>query len=522
VIVDTEPMPASSSTTPAALRVLVVDDNASLLRFLVSAFSANGCQVTHASAAEQALERIDAHTFDLVVSDIKMPGLSGLDLLRAVKGKQPATPVVLITGAPSVNSAVFGLRHGAYDYLPKPFSIKEIQQLLERVRSDRARWDGIVTLPAGLSAELARRQRSVEVLFRIGDLALQGHEPSAFIDKVLALTVESLKPDAALILLRDEQGAFNSSQYGKPPLVTRVLALLQEAFEDLIASGGARVVSIAPAGTTLDAVAAVIPGVGRSMGILCVAREAASGGFLPDEREMILGYAHTTAVALQKLILRENVERNLIDTITAFVNAIESKDPYLKGHSARVSLYATEIAHAMSMPGELIEVVNRGAMLHDLGKLSIMDTILRKPERLTGDEFAIIKSHPVVGAKILEPLRFLARESRAVRHHHERFDGSGYPDALTGEDIPLVARVVAVADVFDAITSDRPYRTALPIDLACAEIARGRGTHFDPQVADAFASISLARLSEINRHYESLKNQPLAAEALAPALVTAN
>ena len=122
-----------------------------------------------------------------------------------------------------------------------------------------------------------------------------------------------------------------------------------------------------------------------------------------------------------------------------FVNAIESKDPYLKGHSARVALYATEIARTMRLDDETVDVVSRGAMLHDLGKLSIMDTILRKPERLSEDEFTLIKAHPVVGERILKPLRFLAREACAVRHHHERFDGTGYPDGLSGEHIPLAA-----------------------------------------------------------------------------------
>jgi putative nucleotidyltransferase with HDIG domain len=521
VIVEKELMPTPTSSPPTdVLRVLVVDDNASLLKFLVSAFSANGCMVTQAAAAEEALQHIGGQPFDLVVSDIKMPGLSGLDLLRAVKGKQPATPVVLITGAPSVNSAVFGLRHGAYDYLPKPFSIKEIQQLLERIRSDRTKWNGNVTLPAGLSAELARRQVAVDVLYRIGDLALQGLEPEAFVQKVLDFAVESLQPDAALILLRDEHGGFSSSQHGNPALVTRVLGLLQGAFEDLVATGGKEAVSL-PRTTGLDAIAAVIPGMGRSMGIICLARDGVRGSFLPDEREMLLGYAQTTAVALQKLILRENVERNLVDTITAFVNAIESKDPYLKGHSARVSLYAAEIARAMGMSSEMVDVVSRGAMLHDLGKLSIMETILSKPGRLTDEEFAIIKSHPTVGAKILEPLRFLERETCAVRHHHERFDGSGYPDGLAGEDIPLVARVVTVADVFDAITSNRPYRTALPVEDAREEIARGRRTHFDPQAADAFATIPIERLIEITRHYESLVSHPLPGVP-ARALVHAN
>src|SRR5919206_2151189 len=178
-------MTGKEPMTSSPLRVLAVDDNSSLLRFLVSAFTANACAVTPAPTAERALELIGSEDFDLVVSDIKMPGLTGLDVLRAVKARQPATPVVLITGAPSVNSAVFGLRHGAYDYLPKPFSIREIQQLLARVRSDRQKWDGQVPLPAGLTEELARRQLGVEILFRIGDLALQGLETGAFVDEVL-------------------------------------------------------------------------------------------------------------------------------------------------------------------------------------------------------------------------------------------------------------------------------------------------------------------------------------------------
>src|SRR2546428_4150640 len=228
-------------TAVSSLRVLAVDDNSSLLRFLVSAFTASGCAVTAAPTAEEALDRIETDAFDLVVSDIKMPGLSGLDLLRAVKGKQPGTPVVLITGSPSVNSAVFGLRHGAYDYLPKPFSIREIQQLLARVRSDRQKWDGQVPLPAGLTEELARRQLGVEVLFRIGDLALQGLETSALLDEVLKLVVQSIKGDAALVLLRDEHGGFSSTQQGEAAIVTRLLSMLQRSFEDLVATGGKEV-----------------------------------------------------------------------------------------------------------------------------------------------------------------------------------------------------------------------------------------------------------------------------------------
>jgi HD-GYP domain-containing protein (c-di-GMP phosphodiesterase class II) len=242
--------------------------------------------------------------------------------------------------------------------------------------------------------------------------------------------------------------------------------------------------------------------VGDAMGILCIGRSAEHGAFLPDEKALLLGYAQTTAVALQKLLLRENLEKNLIDTISSFVIALESKDPYLKGHSARVSLYSGELAMVMGVAPADVVMMSRAGMLHDLGKLVIMDNILRKPRQLTEEEFELIRTHPVVGDKILKPLRFLACEAKAVRHHHERYDGKGYPDGLKGDDIPLIARVVTVADAFDAMTSDRPYRSKRPLAVALEEIGRGAGTQFDPTAADAFMTIPVTRLEQISRHLD--------------------
>jgi response regulator RpfG family c-di-GMP phosphodiesterase len=495
----------AGSVAADTLRVLVVDDHAAILKFMVAAFTATGCVVTSAATAEQALERLGEQRFDLVVSDIKMPGLSGLDVLRAVKAKQPSTPVVLVTGAPSVDSAVFGLRHGAYDYLPKPFAMKEVHELIERLRRERRGGEARLAFPAGLTDELARRQLGVEVLFRIGELALNGIDPAGFCDAVLDYTMESLGSQAALIVLREEDGTFKASQKGTPAVAARLARLLQEAFDGLVDAGARETLTLADAGDAVTAVAAVIPGLGGSVGLLCLARDAARGAFLPDERELLQGYAQTTAVALQKILLRENVEKTLVDTITAFVNAIESKDIYLKGHSARVSLYAAEIATAMGLSDADVMVAGRAGILHDLGKLVMLDSILRKPGKLTTEEYALIQSHPVVGDRILEPLRFLAREARAVRHHHERFDGRGYPDGLRGEQIPLVARVVTVADVFDAMTSTRPYRAARTLATAREEVLRVAGTQVDPTVAEAFAAIPLDRLAAISSRYE---NQP--------------
>lgn len=493
---------AADQADPEVLRVLVVDDNASVLRFLVSAFTSNHCQVATAATAEEALVLLGDDPYDLVVSDIKMPGLSGLDLLRAIKGKQPGTPVVLITGVPSVNSAVFGLRHGAYDYLPKPFSVTEVKELIQRLRRDRAEGNGNVNYPAGLTEELARRQGGVEVLSGIGELALQGLEPAAFVEKVLEKTIRSLRCDGAVILLRDQDGRFNASRMGEPGFVNQLVTLLHAHFGDLLKTGGRETFTLTKREDPFEALAALVPGVGDAMGILCMGRDARQGAFLPDEKALLHGYAQTTAIALQKIVLREHLEKNLIDTISSFVIALESKDPYLKGHSARVSLYTGELASVMGMAAADVVMFSRAGMLHDLGKLVILDNILRKPRQLTEEEFELIRGHPVVGDKILKPLRFLSCEARAVRHHHERYDGKGYPDGLRGEDIPLIARVVTVADAFDAMTSDRPYRPKRPIEEAVKEITRGARTQFDPVAAEAFVTIPMARLAEISRHFD--------------------
>ncbi len=177
-----------------------------------------------------------------------------------------------------------------------------------------------------------------------------------------------------------------------------------------------------------------------------------------------------------------------IQTIRALAEAIDAKDAYTRGHSERVAVYASRIARELSLERDVIERVYFAGLLHDVGKIGVPDAIITKPDRLDADEYEEIKKHPEIGAKILEPVEFLAKIVPCVRHHHEWFDGSdrGYPLRLMGDQIPLPSRVILVADTVEAMTSDRPYRSAMPLERVVDELHKYSGSQFDPVVVDAF------------------------------------
>ena len=186
---------------------------------------------------------------------------------------------------------------------------------------------------------------------------------------------------------------------------------------------------------------------------------------------------------------KANAEDMNLNTIKTLAVAIEAKDHYTRGHSDRVTRYAVDIAQEMHLSKKEVEVIQHAGILHDLGKLGIDDAILRKPGKLTDEEYDLIKKHPEIGEYMLGPLKFLKDEKPIVRHHHERYDGRGYPDGLKGEAIPLGARIMAVADTFDAMTSERPYRPIYPINSVVQEIQENSGTQFDPKVVEAFLRV---------------------------------
>ncbi|MEO8633144.1 MAG: HD-GYP domain-containing protein [Chloroflexota bacterium] len=190
-------------------------------------------------------------------------------------------------------------------------------------------------------------------------------------------------------------------------------------------------------------------------------------------------------------------ERTYDATLTALTSALDFRDNETGGHSNRVVAYMELLLEQMNIRGADLATLRRGALLHDVGKIGVPDNVLRKPTALSETEWAVMKRHPEFGAQIISGIPFLEEVARIVRHHHERWDGMGYPDGLKGDRIPLGARIFAVGDSFDAMTSDRPYRRALLIDAAREEIRRCSAAQFDPVVVTAFLSIPVARLARI-------------------------
>jgi HD-GYP domain-containing protein (c-di-GMP phosphodiesterase class II) len=184
-------------------------------------------------------------------------------------------------------------------------------------------------------------------------------------------------------------------------------------------------------------------------------------------------------------------------TVQALSNAVEARDAYTGKHAERVTAYGIALAHAIGLDTDRVQGIEFGFLLHDVGKVAVPDAVLFKKSALSDDEFFLIAQHPIIGSEILRDVDFLGEGKLVVRHHHERWDGRGYPDRLSGDEIPLAARVFALADALDALTSDRPYRQAAGFEVAREEIRSSAGTHFDPSVVAAYETIPDDRFAEL-------------------------
>jgi putative nucleotidyltransferase with HDIG domain len=339
-------------------RVLIVDDEPEITAILTDLFSGQH-QCATAGSAEEALEQLSNNEFELVVSDITMPGMTGLEMIPHVKSSSPNTVVVMISGMQTVESAIGALRLGAFDYVMKPFDLRQVEAVVKR--------------------------------------ALEHQD----------------------------------------------LIVAKQRYEDHLEE-------------------------------------------LVEQRTAELDHA------LNSL---EDAYRSTLKALTA---ALETRDQETHGHSERVVTYSLRLGKEYGLDTKRMKALEFGSLLHDIGKIGVPDMILRKPARLTEEEWVLMREHPVHGQQILRGIEFLEGAARVVAQHHEKWDGSGYPLGLCGDEIDLCARIFSVADAFDAMTSDRVYRKGKPYAAAAKELDDWAGKQFDPKVVEAFHRVPQEDWAELH------------------------
>lgn len=358
------------SETVAKPRLLIVDDEAEVRSVLHDLLS-GPYQCGEAASAEDAIAELRENDYQLVISDITMSGMSGLEMIPHVKVVSPDTVIVMISGMQTIESAINALRLGAFDYLMKPFDLRQAEAAVSR--------------------------------------ALDHHE---------------------LIAAKRRY---------------------ENHLEDLVAQRTAE---------------------------------------LDD--------------ALNSL---ENAYRS---TLRALTSALETRDAETHGHSERVVTFSLRLGREYGLNSKEMKALEFGSLLHDIGKIGVPDAILRKPAKLTDEEWVKMREHPLHGQQILRGIKFLEGPARVVAQHHEKWDGSGYPLGLKGEEIDICARIFSVADAFDAITSDRVYRKGRPYQAAAEELNEWVGRQFDPKVVAAFHRVPQEDWDELRR--QSLIRKPAAAD----------
>ncbi len=471
----------SDSTTPSSAfrvprsKVLVVDDEESI-RITVSEFiKEDGHEVNTAADATQALRLIEEQDFDVIVTDIILPKIRGVQLLKNIHEVSQEIQVVMITGEPNVDTAAEAVRAGAFDYLAKPISRQAIKEVVLKAAKTKALLDE----KKRLEQDNLMYQEHLEELVKERTTALQeSEERFRTMMEQSPLAIQIMTPNGRIVQVND---AYEKLWEITLKDLSEYNILKDEQAKSL---GVMPYIEAAFAGETLS-----LPPFeygpqktedrGRTRWIQSYIYP------VKDESGEIRNVIMTHEDISKRKRAEEAVQESLNGTIQAIGQTTEMRDPYTAGHQRRVTQLVCVIAKEMELPNEQIEGIRVAGLVHDIGKISIPAEILSKPSKLTDTQFDLIKGHSQAGYEILKNIEFPWPIEQIVLQHHERMDGSGYPQGIKGEQIMVEARLLGVADVVEAMASHRPYRPALGIDKALEEIEKRKGTLYDPKVVDA-------------------------------------
>jgi response regulator RpfG family c-di-GMP phosphodiesterase len=486
-------------------RILVVDDERVIREILSEFLSLEGFSVHTVEDGEKALTELRLRPYDLVITDLKMPRVSGLQLLERVEAERLGALTVLMTGFGTVETAIEAMKKGAYDYLLKPFKVEEVIHVVERaLYRQRLQTENI-------------RLREALTIYKVSEAIALAHDIDKILDVVLRAAIDEVKADVATLHLRDPRSGHYeervklvaSDAHAPGGLPSPAFGVLGEQLAQglpILAHGGkaSRFFTEHATPAELSSFACVPLQVhGDMVGVLNVFSFTAGKKFDEGHRKMLAVLASRAASAIDNarlygelrstndslVVANRSLEEMFQQTVAGFAQALEESDQYTRGHSERVAVYSEILARGLTLPdGEVRRVVQAGVM-HDVGKIGVRYDMLNKPGKLTPEEVAVFRQHPEKGKRILEPVPCLHGLIDGCWCHHEWFDGGGYPRGLAGQAIPIVGRIVAIADAYDAMTSDRAYRRALTHAIAVEEIERCAGTQFDPELSAAFMKL---------------------------------
>lgn len=472
-------------------KILIIDDDAIILQLSRDILAKKNYEVRTISSGSEGIRLAEEERFDLLLTDIKMPDEDGLEVIRHIRTSNKEIPIIIITAHGTLEVAINALRLGAQGFLLKPFTPEELRSAVsDALEKARLLRENI-------------RMRALMPLFEVSKEIISEIDQERLLKLILDTVVKETRANRAYIFLIDEVSgkAGMREAYGFPaefltdskganfekvvrlmmktrkPLNISPEIELSAALEELRETEGASSGIFMP--LTIG---------GSVMGVIYLGRTSGRR-FSASEIELVSVLGGQAAAAIGNARLYQKLQQSYLSMMVTLSGVVEARDLYTDKHMKDIAEYSIEIAKKLNLPGNDIEDIGKAALLHDLGKICVPDRILMKADKLSKEEMDVIRRHPLDGARIVESVEPIRHAREIIRHHHECYDGTGYPNGLKGAQIPLGSRIISVADAFGAMTTDRPYRKALSIKKAVEELITNSGAQFDPDIVEIFISI---------------------------------
>jgi response regulator RpfG family c-di-GMP phosphodiesterase len=479
-------------------KILIVDDNPDIVEVLSDFLQLSSCEVYKASTGKEAIEALGKYNVEIVLLDLKLPDTNGIALLDTVKEHDPTIAVIMMTGHHDPDFIIDAMKKGASDFLMKPFEIDKLMLMIMRVFKQRE----LLLERTNILQQLGETKK-IEVLNRelqkkIAELTTMYHISNKFnscnifediYEKTVLIVTEILGQNCGYYIMDNEKSElilYREKTKDNGFLAEKIVPLSPDFLSELQSARKHFM-----RGEKLFLPLTIK---GECIGFLMVHGSTngnkRNGRFQDSDIFFLRLIAEKASTQIENRMLYESLFESVLHTLRSLIVAINKRDWYTEGHCKRVT--GSCLSLASRVPGitdyekDVLRVVGP---IHDLGKIGIPDAILLKPGKLADEEYAVMKGHSISGEEIMSRFEILSNEAKIIRHHHERFDGGGYPDHLAAGDIPLCSRVIAVCDTYDAMVTNRPYRAALDTSEALAEIRRCKGLQFDPDIADVFTEM---------------------------------